>query len=96
MAARLQRQHLRIAALERDMTRLGPQLAALEARIEDLHERLTTPAFETSEQAEALSLVEEIRREHQRIRARVTAASRFEERLRQLEERVGSLTPDQG
>lgn len=86
---RLDRQNRRIGALERDMNRMGPQMAALEARLESLRERLVRPEAGPGDYDEALSLVEEVRREHERIRARISAASRFEERLRQLEEEMG-------
>jgi chromosome segregation ATPase len=85
---RLDRQNRRIGALERDMNRMGPQMAALEARLESLRERLVRPEAGPGDYDEALSLVEEVRREHERIRARISAASRFEERLRQLEEEM--------
>lgn len=70
------------------MNRMGPQMAALEARLESLRERLVRPEAGPGDYDEALSLVEEVRREHERIRARISAASRFEERLRQLEEEM--------
>ncbi|MGH3371962.1 MAG: hypothetical protein ACRDPR_18405 [Nocardioidaceae bacterium] len=89
--ARLDRQSGRIGALERDLARIGPQVAALEARVEDLRQRLETPELRDGEYAEAVSLVEEVRREHHRIRARITAATRFEERLRRLEDRFADV-----
>lgn len=88
---RVERQHRRIADLEREIVRLAPQVAALEERLEDLREsqRLTPPEGTVEEQAEARSLVEEVRREHAQIRARISAATVFEERLRVLEEELG-------
>ena len=88
---RADRQHERIADLERELTRISPQLAALEERLEDLRQRLDQPDLDApdAERAEARSLVEEVRREHAQVRARITAATVFEERLRVLEERVG-------
>jgi DNA repair exonuclease SbcCD ATPase subunit len=85
------RQHERIADLERELKRISPQLAALEERFEDLRQRLELPDLDASDadRAEARSLVEEIRREHAQVRARITAATVFEERLRVLEERAG-------
>jgi predicted nucleic acid-binding Zn-ribbon protein len=94
VAARLNRQHGRIAAVERELARIGPQVAAIEVRLEDLRQRLDQPGSNDAERAEAASLVEEIRREHQRIRARISAATRYEERLRQLEETVSRLGAD--
>ena len=91
VTARLNRQHARIATLEREVARISPQVAASEIRIEDLRERLDRPEFEDTDRAEAASLVEEIRREHQRIRARISSATRYEERLRQVEAAVSEL-----
>ncbi len=88
---RAERQHQRIADLERELGRLSPQVAALEERIEDLRQLLETPDLDATpaERAEARSLVEEIRREHAQVRARITAATVFEERLRVLEAQAG-------
>ena len=88
---RAERQHERIADLERELKRVSPQLAALEERLEDLRQRIEMPDLDASDadRAEARSLVEEIRREHAQVRARITAATVFEERLRVLEERAG-------
>ncbi len=91
---RLDRQHERLAALERDLARIGPQVAGLEARLEDLRaRRATTPGATAGpeEVAQAASLVDEVRREHERMRARVSAAARFEERLEQVEEILAGL-----
>lgn len=90
---RLNRQHGRIAALEREVARIAPQVAASEIRLEDLRQRLDRPEFDDADRAEAASLVEEIRREHQRIRARIGAATRYEERLRQVEDAVSQFEP---
>ena len=87
---RIERQHARIAELERELARLT-QLAALEERLEDLRQRLDVPDLDASDtnRAEARSLVEEVRREHAQVRARISAATVFEERLRVLEEQAG-------
>ncbi|MGZ4427890.1 MAG: hypothetical protein ACXVEV_07925 [Nocardioidaceae bacterium] len=92
---RLDRQHGRIAAVERDLARIGPQVAALEARLESLRDLVETtraaggsPQDGTAQDAAGLDVLDEVRREHERMRARVSAAARFEERLRQLEERL--------
>jgi uncharacterized protein involved in exopolysaccharide biosynthesis len=84
-------QRERIADLERELMRLSPQVAALEQRLEELRARLDDPAFTAgdAERAQARSLVEEVRAEHARVRARISAASVFEERLRVLEDRAG-------
>lgn len=91
---RIERQHRRIAELERDLGRIGPQVAALEARVEDLHRAAPGPdprTVDADDLAAARSLVEEVRREHERIRARISAASRFEERLGTVEETLAGL-----
>lgn len=95
VTARLNRQHGRLQVVERELARLSPQVAASEARLEDLRQRLEQPRFDDAERAEALSLVEEIRREHQRVRARISAATRYEERLRQVEETLSQLDAQQ-
>ena len=84
---RAERQHERIAELERELKRVSPQLAALEERLEDLRQRLEVPDLDASQgdRAEARSLIEEVRREHAQVRARISAATVFEERLRVLE-----------
>jgi DNA repair exonuclease SbcCD ATPase subunit len=93
---RAERQHQRLADVERELTRLSPQVAALEQRLEDLRQHLETPDLDASDpdRAEARTLLQEIRREHAQIRARITAATVFEERLRVLEAqaRVDSAT----
>lgn len=85
---RIARSEGRIAALERDFARIGPQVAALEVRIEDLAAKLEVADATPAERVEATNLLEEVRKEHQRIRARLSAATRFEERLRQVEDAV--------
>ncbi|HET6152204.1 MAG TPA: hypothetical protein VFE15_04565 [Marmoricola sp.] len=80
----------RVGDLERELIRLSPQVAALEVRIADLGERIeAAPAPGTdTDRAEARSLVEEVRAEHARVRARISAATVFEERLRVVEDKL--------
>lgn len=95
VAERLDRQHRRIADLERELARVAPQLAALEQRVEDLRASLELPGAATdAERTEAGRLLDDVRAEHARVRARISAATVFEERLRVLEEHAGidSLT----
>ncbi|MFL6159082.1 MAG: hypothetical protein ACJ72D_23590 [Marmoricola sp.] len=82
-------QQARIAEMERQLIRLSPQVAALEQRVEDLRTRLDDPEFtaDDAERAEARRLVDEVRSEHAKVRARISAATVFEERLRVLEQR---------
>jgi predicted RNase H-like nuclease (RuvC/YqgF family) len=88
---RLERQHQRIADLERELIRLAPQVAALEQRLEDLREASDATHLEATdeERVESRALLEDIRREHARVRARISAATIFEERLRVVEEHLG-------
>jgi hypothetical protein len=69
-------------------------VGVLEERLGELAARLESGAFvaEPAEQAEARSLVEEIRREHQQIRVRMQVVSQYEERLRRVEESLLALT----
>ncbi|HEX4189384.1 MAG TPA: hypothetical protein VHZ06_00205 [Marmoricola sp.] len=80
----------RLADVEREAIRLSPQVAALEARVEDLRARLDDTGYpaDDAERAEARRLVEEVRSEHAKVRARISGAVVFEERLRVLEERA--------
>lgn len=80
-----------IADVARDVVRMTPQVAALEERLERLRVRVDQSAAHVAEgeTAEALSILEEVRAEHARIRARIAAAAVFEERLRVIEERLG-------
>lgn len=92
----VRRQQGRVGDLERELMRLSPQVAALETRVEELARRLD-PAPEAGSPedfAEARSLVEEVRAEHARVRARISAASVFEERLRVLEEQAARSPAD--
>lgn len=93
----------RVADLERrlgdalrELGRIGPQVAALEERIEALRQQVEepTPTGSPEEVAAARTVLDEVRAEHARVRARISAAVVYEERLRVLEERAGvdSLT----
>jgi uncharacterized protein involved in exopolysaccharide biosynthesis len=81
----------RIGDLEREIGRLSPQVAALEVRIADLGERIEASPVPGTEadRAESRTLIEEVRAEHARVRARISAATVFEERLRVIEEQLG-------
>lgn len=89
LRSRVQRQHERLADLERELVRLSPQVAALEERLETLARTLEPGPSATPEQTvEARGLLDAVRREHAQVRARISAATVFEERLRVLEERL--------
>jgi chromosome segregation ATPase len=83
-------------AAERE--RRDAQFGTIEVRLADLEQRLrdarsfagTTPPDDAG-LAEAHSLVDEVRTEHARIRARMQVVSAYEERLRRVEESVAEL-----
>lgn len=84
----------RVDAVERtadwsanELARLAPQVAALETRVEQ-KARPIVLAGELEDLPEARSLVEVVREEHARVRARLSLVSAYEERLRRLEERL--------
>ena len=84
---RLDNERRRVGAHERDLARIGPQLAALEERVETMSERLAqAPVADDRDREQARSLLEEVRREHAQVRARVSSLIKFEERLRQIED----------
>ena len=84
-------QRARIADLERELQRVSPQLAALEERVERLAQRVGDGGLAASagDELEARSLLDEVRGEHARVRARISAATVFEERLRVVEQQLG-------
>jgi len=91
------RQRVRIADLERELARVSPQVAALEARLETLRAAVERGDVATGTgagaggNADTAAVWAEIQRQQEQFRARITAATRFEERLRRLEDgnRVG-------
>ena len=86
-----------LEASERE--RRDAQFGAIEVRLAELEQRLRdagSPAGGTppgdEELAQAAGLVEEVRTEHARIRARMQVVSAYEERLRRVEESVAELS----
>ncbi|KRB80306.1 hypothetical protein ASE01_02125 [Nocardioides sp. Root190] len=81
----------RLGDAVREIGRIGPQVAALEERLEALRRRVEEPAPTGSPEdvAAARTVLEEVRAEHARVRARISAAVVFEERLRVLEAKAG-------
>ncbi|UOZ09242.1 MULTISPECIES: hypothetical protein [unclassified Amycolatopsis] len=72
-----------------ELDRLIPHVAAQEGRLETLRESISlVPNTDTPQLAEARTLIEEIQRQHAQIRARLAGISRYEDRLRRLEDRV--------
>jgi len=75
-----------------EVRRMAPQLAAVEERLAGIGDLLDHPGpASDGERAEAIGLIAEIRQEHTRIRARMTAISWYEDRLRQTEQRIRVL-----
>ncbi|GAB3357426.1 hypothetical protein [Modestobacter lapidis] len=68
-----------------ELARLAPQAAAFEARLEQQRERAEVITAELTDLPEARTLVEVVREEHARVRARLSLVSSYEERLRRLE-----------
>ena len=70
-----------------ELARIAPQVAAFETRLE----QQARPQIYTGELAdlpEARLLVDVVREEHARVRARLALVSAYEERLRRLEQQV--------
>ncbi len=71
-----------------ELERIVPQIAAQESQLEALRQKIAAvPASDQPQVDEARSLIDEIRREHSQIRARLTAVAQYEDRLRKLEDR---------
>jgi chromosome segregation ATPase len=81
----------RISQVEWTQERLGPQVAAVDERLAVL-ERPAPAAGDPAEQAEARSLVAEVRSEHAKVRARLSAVASYEHRIAQLEQTLTTLT----
>jgi len=74
-----------------DLQRLVPMVAAQEAQLQELRDKLAAvPSAAAPEVDEARSLIEEVRRSHAQVRVRLTGVAQYEERLRRLEDRVPS------
>jgi chromosome segregation ATPase len=84
----------RLHAVEREsawsaneLARLNPQVASFETRLEkQAHPEVFTGGLE--DLPEARNLIDAIREEHARVRARLALVSAYEERLRRLEARM--------
>jgi hypothetical protein len=89
----------RMGAVEREsgwsaneLARLNPQVSAFETRLEQqARPEVLNGALE--DLPEARNLVELIREEHSRVRARLALVSAYEERLRRLESRMFAEQP---
>ncbi|WP_329053150.1 hypothetical protein OG738_10290 [Amycolatopsis sp. NBC_01488] len=72
-----------------ELDRLIPHVAAQEARLETLCESMSlVPNSDSRQIAEARTLIEEIQRQHAQIRVRLAGISRYEDRLRRLEDQI--------
>jgi chromosome segregation ATPase len=83
--------HLRgdLRWIRSELDRMMPHVAAQDARLETLRERLAiVPNADALEIAESRSLLEEIQRQHGQIRVRMAGIARYEDRLRRLEEQA--------
>lgn len=79
---------------EREHRNLTIQVGRCQELLGEFEERLRQERFiaEPDEEAEARRLIDEIRREHERIRVRMQAVAQYEDRLRRLEAAVADLT----
>lgn len=89
---RLDRQRSQLQEQQRELLRLGPQVAALEERMEDLRQLVERSALPSGDQVQVADALARIEREHEQVRARISAAARFEERLRVVEDRLDEET----
>lgn len=78
---------------ELDFRRAMQQLASVEVRLGTLEEKFAseTHSADDASTAEARTLIEDIRREHDQVRARFQVISSYEERMRRLEAAVSQL-----
>ena len=79
---------------EREHGLVTIQVGRCQELLGELEERLRHERFvaEPAEEAEARQLVDEIRREHERIRVRMQAVAQYEDRLRRIEAAVADLS----
>lgn len=77
-----------VQAHHRDLARMGPQVAALEQRVEQLRLDVSRPA--TAVDGGRSELLDEMRRLHAQVRERVASLTIYEERLRVLEDLLAS------
>lgn len=73
--------------------RLRVQVGVFEERMGRLEQRLESGSFvaDDASMAEARSLVDEVRHEHEQARVRMQIVSHYEERLRRVEEALATL-----
>lgn len=76
---------------EGETRRIGPHVAALDQRVACLERPIDV--VDDDQRREARSLVTEIRTEHSRVRARLSAVAAYEHRITQLERAVEADWP---
>jgi predicted nucleic acid-binding Zn-ribbon protein len=84
----------RVAWTENEMRRMSAHLAAVDERLAGVERPVTPGQSGETEDHEARTLVDEIREEHARIRARLTAIARYEERIGRLEAAIDRAAID--
>ncbi|HEX3589737.1 MAG TPA: hypothetical protein VHV74_08890 [Pseudonocardiaceae bacterium] len=72
---------------ENEVRRIAPQIAAVDQRVASLER----PAIDGAETPAARELVEEIRAEHARVRARLSAIAMYEQRIMKVEQAVSGF-----
>ena len=79
----------RVGKLEHELSRVAAQLAAVDTRLA-VAERapVVVGGADPAQLTEATTLVDEIRTEHRRMAARLTALASYEERIGRLEEHL--------
>ena len=68
-----------------EMERLAPHVAALEQRLAAVQRALDDASLTADPPTADRTVLDEIRSEHERVRARLQVVSQYEERLRRLE-----------
>jgi hypothetical protein len=88
----------RLDALEKEMAvarvdldRIATDLRSLEQRLDAMTAATDPVTGDEAEVAEARNVLEAVRSEHARVRARLQVVSRYEERIRRIEEAVVKL-----
>jgi chromosome segregation ATPase len=78
--------------VEWTQSRIAPQVAALDERVGQLEQPATALTGTKEEEVEARTLVDEIRTEHARVRARLSAVASYEHRIAKVEQTLTALT----
>jgi chromosome segregation ATPase len=84
----------RVAWTENEVRRMSAHLAALDERLAAVERAPAGEDEAGGDHTEARALIEEIRDEHARVRARLTAIARYEERIGRLEAALADHAAD--